>query len=107
MSEELTSLHPLGTVVTLIGSDKPLMVISRGVNVQEQEGSDRYYDYGLCLYPEGLVGDMVVYSNHDRVNEVLFVGYETPASKAYSRAIAALGERNPGHDGSTVQEDVW
>lgn len=66
---------PLGSVVIVKGSTKKLMVISRAIAVPQNEGT-RYYDYGACLYPEGLLGDQLAYFNHDAIQKVVFEGYE-------------------------------
>ncbi len=66
---------PLGSVVIVKGSTKKLMVISRAIAIPQNEGA-RYYDYGACLYPEGLLGDQLAYFNHDAIQKVVFEGYE-------------------------------
>ena len=65
----------LGSVVIVKGSTKKLMVISRAIAIPQNEGT-RYYDYGACLYPEGLLGDQLAYFNHDAIQKVVFEGYE-------------------------------
>ncbi len=64
---------PLGSVVSLKGNPKKLMVIAR-VPIADDDGRE-YYDYGFCLYPEGLLGDTVIYSNHDQIEAVHFIGF--------------------------------
>lgn len=66
---------PIGSVVTIKGSEKKLMVISRAVSVP-QEKEQRYYDYGGCLWPEGLLYDKGFYFNHEGIDEVIFKGFE-------------------------------
>lgn len=66
---------PTGSVIRIQGSDKTLLVISRAV-VVPPNGKRSYYDYGCCLWPEGLMSDAVIYCNHDAVTEVLFRGFE-------------------------------
>ncbi len=66
---------PLGTVAIVKGSTKKLMIISRAVAIPQEEGL-RYYDYGACLYPEGLLGDKLAYFNHDAIQKVVAKGYE-------------------------------
>lgn len=66
---------PLGSVVIVRGSTKKLMVIARAVAIP-QEGALRYYDYGACLYPEGLLEDRLAYFNHEGVQKVVFRGFE-------------------------------
>lgn len=72
---EAPDFLPLGSIVTLQGNDeKKLMIVGRAMAVDNNEGVREYYDYGLVLYPEGLVGDAIVYSNHDCITGVFFNG---------------------------------
>ena len=66
---------PLGSVVRLQGNEHKLLIIARGVVARAEEGK-RYFDYGACLYPEGLMGEAIVYCNHDKIEEVFHRGYE-------------------------------
>lgn len=71
---EAPEFLPLGSMVVVKGSTKKVMIIARGLAVMQAQGQ-RYYDYGACLYPEGLIGDQVIYFNHDVVNRIVFKGY--------------------------------
>lgn len=66
---------PLGSVVSLEGNPKKLLLIGRALIVENAEGEREYYDYSFCLYPEGLLGDAVVYSNHENIETVHFEGF--------------------------------
>lgn len=65
---------PLGSVVSLKGNPKKMMVIARGL-ILDEDDVRTYYDYGFCLYPEGMVGDAVIYSNHDQIQTIHFNGF--------------------------------
>ncbi|MDR2108399.1 MAG: DUF4176 domain-containing protein, partial [Coriobacteriales bacterium] len=65
----------LGSICTVQGSEKKLMVVARGLVVRQDDGKQRYYDYGACLYPEGLIGEVMLYFNHDSIAEVVFQGF--------------------------------
>lgn len=71
---ECPEFLPLGSIVIVRGSAKKIMIVSRGVALAQQEGM-RYYDYGACLYPEGLMGDTVLYFNHEGIHKVVSEGY--------------------------------
>lgn len=71
---ECPEFLPLGSIVIVRGSTKKIMVISRGLVLAQDEGM-RYYDYGACLYPEGLMGDTLVYFNHEGIQRVVHEGY--------------------------------
>lgn len=72
---EAPEFLPLGSVVSLEGNPKKMLVIGRALLV-ENEGTREYYDYGFCLYPEGMLGDAVIYSNHENIDTVHFKGFE-------------------------------
>ena len=57
---------PLGSVILVKGSVKKLVLIGRGV-VAILKGEQKYFDYVACTYPEGLIGENVLYLNHEEV----------------------------------------
>lgn len=73
MAEEKEFL-PLGSIVRVRGSVKKLMVLSRGT-FPVIKGVTTYYDYGVCTYPEGIIGDSLIYINQEDIQEVVFSGY--------------------------------
>lgn len=92
---ECPDFLPLGSVVTLKGSAKKLFVIGRALVVGNEEDGKEYYDYSFAPYPEGLVRDAVVYSNHDCIDEVLFKGFEDEGNTA---VLDVLGDVLPRLD---------
>ncbi|HZK21406.1 MAG TPA: DUF4176 domain-containing protein [Oscillospiraceae bacterium] len=65
--------YPIGTVVTLIGGDRPLMIYGRK---QKQQTTGITWDYVACLYPEGnLDEDKTVFFQNEEIENVLFTGY--------------------------------
>lgn len=68
------TMHPLGSVVILEGGEKKVMIIARGV-AMKQEGEMQYFEYGGCLYPEGLMGDQILYFNGENIQTVTAEGY--------------------------------
>lgn len=65
---------PLGTVLVLRGNPRKVMVVARAVVVNQPEGR-RYYDYGACLWPEGVLGDELAYFNQDAIRKVVQEGH--------------------------------
>lgn len=41
----------------------------------KQEGEMQYFEYGGCLYPEGLMGDQILYFNGENIQTVTAEGY--------------------------------
>lgn len=74
MAEEKSEFLPLGSIIRINGSVKKLMVLARGV-FPRIKGEITYYDYGVCTYPEGIIGDSLIYINHEDIQEVVFPGY--------------------------------
>ena len=67
---------PLGSVVVWNNSTQKILVIGRGLNVRSDDENEYYFDYCGVVYPEGLIGDRVLYFNHDAVDRILFEGYD-------------------------------
>ena len=66
---------PLGSVIIVKGSVKKLILIGRGV-VAILKGEQKYFDYVACTYPEGLIGENVLYLNHEDIEEVIQKGFQ-------------------------------
>jgi hypothetical protein len=82
------AMLPLGTVLKLQGSDKPVMVISRGV-VLERAGQREWYKYGACLWPEGSNASSMACFNDEQIGELLFCGYADDQEHAYTQTLGA------------------
>ncbi len=61
---------PLGSIIILKQTTQKLIIIARGMLVEES-----YYDYGAFLYPQGLIEDSLVYFNEDQISKVMFHGF--------------------------------
>lgn len=81
--EDIPNFLPLGSVVSLKGNEKTLMIIGRALVRQLDDGDKEYFDYSMCLYPEGLISDTVIFSNHDCISQVHFEGYHDKAEKDF------------------------
>lgn len=77
---------PVGTVVLLKGGKRELMIVSYCVlpsgDVYDKNGKidadGKFFDYGACLYPEGLMtSDQIFAFNHDQIEKICFKGYVT------------------------------
>ncbi len=65
---------PLGSIVIIKGGIKKIVIIARGVAGEIGE-SIKYFDYAGCIYPEGLIGDQLLYFNHEDIAREIFQGY--------------------------------
>ncbi|MDF7641251.1 DUF4176 domain-containing protein [Bifidobacterium sp. ESL0784] len=100
---ERVDFLPLGSVCRVKGIDGRMMVIARGEQVGFPDGP-RYFDYGGCLWPEGLVGDRMAYFNREGIVEVVRRGFSDEEDREYVKktndAIAQidLPRGNPPED---------
>ena len=84
---------PIGTVVMLKGGKRPVMVccccIMPTGEVYDKDGKvknvPKVIDYGGCFYPEGMIkSDQMFGFNHDMIDKVIFLGYQSDKQKEYS-----------------------
>ena len=88
---------PIGTVVLLENGKKEIMITSYCVmskgEVYDKNGlveniQDKVFDYGACLYPEGIIDSNQTFAfDHEQVREILFMGYETDEQKELSEVL--------------------
>lgn len=65
---------PLGSVVVLKGGIKKIIIIARGLGVKIGDETV-FFDYGGCMYPEGMIGDSIMYFQHEDIMKTVFEGY--------------------------------
>lgn len=66
---------PIGSCVIVKGDVRKIIVIARGL-ATAASGTAKYFDYGGCLYPQGLIGDQILFFNHEDISEVIMEGYK-------------------------------
>ena len=88
---------PIGSVVLLKGAKKELMITcycispkgeiyENGVKSEAKDG--QMFEYGACMYPEGIIRSEIVYGfNHDQIEKVCHVGYKTEISDELSKML--------------------
>ena len=65
---------PIGSVVTLTGGTKKLMICGR---IQLKAGENQVYDYSACFYPEGFQNPNEMYLfNHGDIENVYYIGMQ-------------------------------
>ena len=87
---------PIGTVVLLKGGKKEVMITSYCIfpnNTELKDGKEvkaqkKIYEYGGCIYPEGILdSNMVCAFNHNQIEKVTYLGYQTEQQKELSRVL--------------------
>ena len=84
---------PIGTVVLLKNGKKEVMSTSYCIfpnnveikNGQEVKPEKKIYEYGGCIYPEGILDSNTVCAfNHEQIEKICHLGYETETQKELS-----------------------
>ncbi|HAC0715840.1 TPA_asm: DUF4176 domain-containing protein [Listeria monocytogenes] len=70
---ERQDILPIGTVLYINESLKKVMIIGRKL-MKEKNGKNYYFDYTGCLFPEGIVGEEVLFFNEDDISDVVHLG---------------------------------
>lgn len=95
--ENAEKFLPIGSVVLLKGAKKELMitcycispngeVYENGIKKEPEKG--QIYEYGACMYPEGIIRSEIVYGfNHDQIEKVCHIGYKTEMSDKLSKML--------------------
>ncbi len=65
---------PIGSIVVVKGTVKKLMLVARAVYVN-MDGEQKYFDYGACTYPEGILNENMLYFRKQDIAEVVAEGY--------------------------------
>ena len=77
---------PIGTVCTLKGNNKKIMVIS--YFSIEYNGNVTMYDYKGCVYPEGLLlPSQVISFNHGQIENIDFLGFKNAQYEVFNNAL--------------------
>ena len=84
---------PIGTVVLLKNGKKEVMITSYCIfpnNIEIKNGKEvkpekKIYEYGACIYPEGILDSNTEFAlNHDQIEKICHMGYETETQKELS-----------------------
>jgi len=72
--KEKTDYLPLGSVVIIRGGTQKVVINARGL-VTMATNPPSFFDYGGSIYPQGIIGDQILYFNHTDIAKVVFTGY--------------------------------
>lgn len=97
---------PLGSIVTLHGNARKLMVTARALVVKNGDQKE-LYDYGFCLYPEGVLGVSSIFSNQNNISNVLFRGYSDDEDVSMLQNIQEALEFTDVPQGQPQMISVW
>ena len=77
------SILPIGTIVYLKEGSQKLMILNRGVTI-EQNGESVLFDYSAAFYPMGLNPEQLFYFNRDDVDKVVYKGYSDEEEERFA-----------------------
>ena len=86
-------LLPLGSIVYLADGNQKLVIIGRGMII-EQDGADVVFDYTGSVFPDGLNPEEIYYFNQEDIDEVIFEGYRNDEEERYVKLYADWREKN-------------
>ena len=87
----MKDLLPAGSVVTIQGTTKKMMII--GI-LQMQKDTGKMYDYLAVPYPEGFVSSTRnLLFNHESINDVVFTGYTNPERDGFMKLMSLAYEK--------------
>lgn len=92
--DDVPDILPLGSVVLLQGGSKKVIITARAINVAHNNEL-YFFDYGAIAYPEGFVGDQMVYFQKDAVSQVLYAGYSDSTDENVVASIVKFVQENP------------
>lgn len=86
-------LLPLGSIVYLADGNQKVVIIGRGMIVN-QEGADVVFDYTGSVFPDGLNPEEIYYFNEEDIDEVIFEGYRNDEEERYAKLYLQWLEEN-------------
>lgn len=84
---------PIGSVVYLKEGNRKIMVLNRGVML-EQVGEKVIFDYSGCIYPVGLDAKQVIYFNEENIDRIIFEGFKDEEESRYQELYHQWLEQN-------------
>ncbi len=93
---------PLGSIVTLKKGMQKIIIIARGIVIKSLN-PPVFFDYGGSLYPQGLIGDQILYFNHKDIDEVIHQGYTDDDDKKMVNIIND-GCKDSGYERKDISE---
>ncbi|MBK4779964.1 DUF4176 domain-containing protein [Streptococcus lactarius] len=95
------SILPIGTIVYLKEGSQKLMILNRGVTI-DQNGESVLFDYSAALYPIGLNPEQLFYFNCEDVDKVVYPGYSDEEEERF----AEIYQRWLDENSETIKKGV-
>lgn len=96
---------PVGSVVSLYGGEKRLMILGY-VKYLKGDESGKIYDYCGCTYPEGYVGsEATAVFDHDDIEHIYALGFQDEVQFEFRGKLEKILEKRDGEDDEDFAED--
>lgn len=83
---EIKHFLPIGTVVLLKNGKKKIMITAYGVFSKEDR--EKVYEYGACLYPEGITdSDSICAFNTEDIDKIFHLGFSNDEQLSYCKLL--------------------
>lgn len=96
---------PIGSVVLIRNGIKKVMITARGIGTSIN-GEIKMFDYGGCMYPEGVVDEKLIYFNHEDIEKVYHKGYTDEDDTRIINAINEFIEKSEFQKGSPYELNI-
>lgn len=100
--KEQTEYLPLGSIVIINGGTQKVVINARGL-VTTATTPPSFFDYGGSLYPQGIIGDQILYFNHSDIAKVVFTGYTDEDDEMMKRNINDWFEKSDFQRGDATK----
>ncbi len=96
---------PIGSVVTLKGAEKRIMII--GFCAISNDQPNITFDYSACLYPEGLLSSEETYLfNHKEIENVDFIGFKTDEETEFKKSLEEVINDDKIEEAEVEDEEI-
>ncbi len=99
---------PVGSVVSLYGGEKRLMILGYVKYLKDDE-SGKVYDYCGCTYPEGYVGsEATAVFDHDDIEHIYALGFQDEVQFEFRSKLEKILEEQDEADAPDEDEtEFW
>ena len=87
------SILPIGTIVYLKEGSQKLMILNRGVTI-DQNGESVLFDYSAAFLSNGIKPRTVVLLNRDDVDKVVYKGYTDEEEERFAEIYQSWLDEN-------------
>ncbi len=89
---------PVGSVVSLYGGEKRLMILGYAKYLRDGD-SNKVYDYCGCTYPEGYVGsEVTAVFDHDDIEHIYALGFQDEVQFEFREKLKIILEERARED---------